>query len=66
MANDLALQLSYALAKQVPDMERGFRIETNYGAIEICEEDALAFSALTQRILTKRLAALTREAKHDD
>ena len=29
-------QLSYALAKQVPDMQqRGFTIETAYGAIDI-------------------------------
>lgn len=28
-------QLSYALAKQVPDMARGFTIATNYGDITI-------------------------------
>ena len=28
-------QLSYALAKQVPDMERGFTIATSYGDIAI-------------------------------
>ena len=28
-------QLSYALAKQVPDMERGFTIATSYGDITI-------------------------------
>ena len=28
-------QLSYALAKQVPDMARGFAIHTNYGDITI-------------------------------
>ena len=29
------LQLDYALAKQVPDMARGFAIHTNYGDITI-------------------------------
>lgn len=28
-------QLSYALAKQIPAMERGFTIHTNYGAVTI-------------------------------
>ena len=29
------LQLSYALAKQVPDMARGFTIHTSYGEIAV-------------------------------
>ena len=29
------LQLSYALAKQVPDMARGFSIHTGYGEITV-------------------------------
>ena len=29
------LQLSYALAKQVPDMVRGFSIHTSYGEIAV-------------------------------
>lgn len=27
--------MSYALAKQVPDMQRGFTIQTNYGELVI-------------------------------
>ena len=57
--------LSYALAKQVPDMERGFSIATNYGEIHIDAEDALALARLTRVLLTKKLAALTA-AKGDD
>ena len=34
-ATDADLRLSYALAKQVPDMERGFIIATGYGDIVI-------------------------------
>ena len=34
-ATDEDLRLGYALAKQVPDMERGFTIGTGYGDIAI-------------------------------
>ena len=34
-ATDEDLRLGYALAKQVPDMERGFTIGTSYGDIVI-------------------------------
>ena len=34
-ATDADLRLSYALAKQVPDMVRGFTIATGYGDIAI-------------------------------
>ncbi len=64
MNSNLELSLSYALAKQVPDMQRGFRIETAYGAIEVEEDDALAFAALTERLLKMKLAAL-KEANHE-
>lgn len=30
-----ALQLGYALAKQIPDMQRGFVIATSYGDIHV-------------------------------
>jgi len=28
-------EIGYALAKQIPDMSRGFSIDTNYGVIQI-------------------------------
>ncbi len=28
-------EIGYALAKQIPDMSRGFSIDTNYGLIQI-------------------------------
>ena len=34
-ATDADLRLSYALAKQVPDMARGFSIHTSYGEIAV-------------------------------
>lgn len=58
MMNDLKLQLTYALAKQVPDMERGFRIETSFGPLVVDEEDALAFAALAKNLFKKKLTAL--------
>lgn len=33
VCTDAEWRISYALAKQVPDMERGFAIATNYGDI---------------------------------
>lgn len=36
----IAGELEYALAKQVPDMARGFTIETSFGSIVIEADDA--------------------------
>ncbi|HDR9500112.1 TPA: hypothetical protein QDC06_003371 [Burkholderia cepacia] len=44
--------LHYALAKQVPAMERGFTILTSYGELAIDSEDAGRFVALARMILT--------------
>lgn len=56
-------QIRYALAKQVPAMERGFTIGTSYGDLVIDPEDAEDFAALAKIILQARLAKL--EASHD-
>lgn len=56
--------ISYDLAKKVPDMRRGFRIETNYGEIDIDEADAKAFADLVERLLTKKLNALRGGDEH--
>ncbi|KIX68477.1 hypothetical protein [Burkholderia pseudomallei] len=55
--------LRYALAKQVPDMERGFTIQTSYGELKIDAEDADHFAALARVILGDKLAAM--EVSHD-
>ena len=47
------LQLSYALAKQVPDMERGFIIATGYGDIVIPAGRAADFIADQVRMALK-------------
>lgn len=58
-ARDRAIErLSYALAKQIPDMERGFTIQTSYGDLHIEAEDAPRFVALARSILQRRLARL--------
>lgn len=31
----MSLDISYLLAKKVPDLARGFRIETHYGEIDV-------------------------------
>ena len=50
--------LGYALAKQVPDMERGFAISTRYGDLQIDGEDAVKVAALVERLLRKKLRRL--------
>ena len=56
--------ISYDLAKKVPDMRRGFRIETNYGEIDIYEADAKDFADLAELLLTKKFNALQGGAEH--
>jgi len=46
---------TYALSKQVLDMERGFTIHTNYGDIEIQHDEAPPFIDAMTRCLIKRL-----------
>ena len=58
------LDISYALAKKVPDMQqRGFRIETAYGEIEV-EPGELAdrIVLLVHLILSLKLAELRQRA----
>lgn len=51
--------LRYALAKQVPDMERGFTVETSYGAIVIPPGKlATRLKGHMQRALMRRLLEL--------
>ena len=52
------LELRYALAKQVPDMERGFTIETSYGAIRISAEHAQKIIPTVRKLLEQQLKAL--------
>jgi hypothetical protein len=56
--NDEINQLEYALCKQIPDMERGFNIETNYGYIEISNLEAPKIIKIVREILEKELAEL--------
>ena len=55
--------LSYALAKQVPAMARGFTISTSYGDIEVAADDAEAFQRLAKLMLTQKLANAIAAAK---
>ena len=59
--------LNYALAKQVPAMERGFTISTSYGDIEVAADDAEAFQRLAMLMLTQKLAnAIAAEKEMGD
>ncbi len=60
-------RLSYALAKQVPAMERGFTISTSYGDIEVDAEDAEQFQRLAKLMLNQKLAnAIASEKEMGD
>lgn len=59
--------ISYALAKQVPAMARGFTISTSYGDIEIAADDAEAFQRLAKLMLNQKLAnAIAAEKEMGD
>lgn len=57
MTNDTdeLLALSYMLAKQVPDMARGFTVHTNYGDIAIRADEAQKFMRLTEKVVSDRI-----------
>lgn len=60
-------RLSYALAKQVPAMARGFAISTSYGDIQIDAEDAEPFQRLAKLMLNQKLAnAIAAEKEMGD
>ena len=57
------LQLSYALAKQVPDMARGFSIHTSYGDIAVVPGPlADQIQALVREATARELAACGAQA----
>lgn len=46
--------INYDLSKKVPDMRRGFTIETRYGSIEVGPDDAEAFARLVEVMLERQ------------
>lgn len=54
------LELEYALAKQVPAMEFGFSIHTNYGDITIRAEHAPAVARAVKKVLERQLQAMRK------
>ena len=62
-ATDEDLRLSYALAKQVPDMARGFSIHTSYGDIAVVPGPLADQIQALVRVATEReLAAFRAQA----
>ena len=60
---DAELQLSYALARQVPDMARGFSIHTAYGEIAVVPGPLADQLQALVRVATEReLAAFRAQA----
>lgn len=60
MSTDEIRSIEYALAKQVPDMQRGCTIETNYGGIRLDPADAAQVSALVERLLRAKLKRISK------
>lgn len=53
--------VTYALCRQVPCMQqRGVRIETSYGELELGEQDSQAVAALVKMPLERKLNELDR------
>jgi len=52
------LDITYALSKQIPDMERGFTISTSYGDLVVEAHEAAAFVEAANLLMFQRLAAL--------
>ena len=62
-ATDEDLRLGYALAKQVPDMARGFTIHTSYGEIAVVPGPlADQIQALVRQATERELAACGAQA----
>lgn len=57
-------ELGYALAKQLPDMTRGFDVLTNYGSLYVSEEDAEVVVRLLEERFEQRLSEQRRS--HND
>lgn len=59
------LDITYALSKQIPDMERGFTINTSYGDLQVEAHEAAAFVDAANVLMFQRLAALraTKQAQ---
>lgn len=52
--------LKYALAKQLPSMERGFEVATSYGTFSIDAEDSAPVIKALTKILERNLAKLEK------
>ena len=61
MPDQRVLDISYALAKKVPDMQqRGVRFETAYGELELDDADSTQVAALIKTLLESKLAKLRK------
>lgn len=49
-------KISYALSKQVADMDSGFSIQTNYGEISVDAAEGAAIINATRKLLERKLA----------
>ena len=52
----------YALAKFIPDMERGFNIKIARGTFSIEPDEAAVFAKLAKKVIKNRLSKLQKTA----
>lgn len=56
--------LKYAMAKCLPDMERGFTISTNYGELPIEAESAKPIIDAVAKVLNRKITKALKEQSH--
>lgn len=64
MSTDYINQTHYALAKQLPDIQRrGLVAQTAYGELSLSEDESKAVARAIEKALTKRLDKLEKLEK---
>lgn len=59
-------ELEYARAKYLPDMARGFTINTNYGELVIDDDDVAAIIKIVAKTLDRKIATIRRRIKWEE
>jgi hypothetical protein len=57
-------ELYYQLSKAVPDMRRGFVIQTNYGELAIDADSAKPIVDAVAKVLNRKISKALKEQKH--
>jgi hypothetical protein len=55
VSDEMIARTNYALSKQVPNMETGFQIHTDYGVIHVPPKAAAPFAKLAEQMLLSKI-----------